>query len=288
MIRPVEVLMDPGLGNEMFQYAMGRTLATRLGRPLVLDISLFFESPGWSFNLPCFRLGRQRVRDWPYWRWSARNKGLMLLDAIGIRPMPVVTEPHLDYWEGIEAVRGPCILRGFWQSERYFESVAPQLREEFTLVPSPDPRTAECLRRIRHVRSIGLHVRRGDYLPAPGEEDFHGTCPREYYDAAMKLVTARLGSEVELFVFSDDIAWTRENIRYDVPTVYVDWNAGRDYEDFRLMSACRALIIANSTFSWWAGWLNPDPDKVVVAPKVWFLAPGVVSDLPNSAWITAL
>ena len=55
--------MDPGLGNEMFQYAMGRALAVRLGRPLVLDISLFFESPGWSFNIPCFRLGQQRVRD---------------------------------------------------------------------------------------------------------------------------------------------------------------------------------------------------------------------------------
>lgn len=284
----IEVVIDPGLGNEMFQYAIGRALSERLGLPLVLDTSLIFQSPGWAFNLPCLKLGRQDVRDWPYALWCARNRSLEKLDSIGLSPKQFVTEPHLHFWDGIDQVRGPCILRGFWQSERYFESVATRLRQEFTVVRAQDPRSAECMGRIRRARSIGLHVRRGDYLPVPGEEDFHGTCPREYYDAAMKLAVARLGPQAELFVFSDDMAWTRENIRYDVPTVYVDWNAGRDYEDFRLMSACRALIIANSTFSWWAGWLNPHPDKLVVAPRRWFLAPGVVSDLPKASWITAL
>jgi len=280
--------MDAGLGNEMFQYAIGRALSIRLERPLVLDISLLFQSPGWGFDLPCMRLGKQRVRDLPYPLWLARMKALRGLASCGVELMRFVDEPDLRFWREATQTRQPCVLRGFWQSERYFESISAQLRDEFTIVREQDPRSAACLARIRRSNSIGLHVRRGDYLVARGEEDFHGTCSGEYYDAALKLVLSRLASDTELYVFSDDMAWARENIRYDLPTEYVDWNAGRDYEDLRLMSECRALIMANSTFSWWAGWLNPRPEKLVVAPRQWYRAPGAESDLPKSPWLIAL
>ena len=286
--RPIEVVMDAGLGNEMFQYAIGRALSIRLERPLVLDISLLFQSPGWEFDLPCFRLGEHSVRDFPYPLWLARTHALRRLASCGIELMRFIDEPPLQFSSEPLQVQKPCILRGFWQNERYFESISRHLRDEFTIIREQDPRSAECQERIRRVKSIGLHVRRGDYLVPPGGEDFHGICSMEYYGAALRLILSRLGPDAELFVFSDDMAWAGENIRYDLATVYVDWNADRNYEDLRLMSACRALIMANSTFGWWAGWLNPRADKVVVAPRQWFRAPGATSDLPNSPWLIAI
>lgn len=288
MRRPIEVVMDAGLGNEMFQYALGRALSVRLARPLVLDISLLFQYPGGEFDLPCFRLGEQRIQELSYPAWIARTKALRFLGSCGIELVHFVEESTLLFSSEVLEINAPCILRGFWQSERYFASIETQLRDEFTMVREQDSRSAACQAQILNVHSIGLHVRRTDYLPAPGQEDYHGTCPKEYYDAALKLILSRLGGGAELFVFSDDIEWTRENIRYDIPTVYVDWNRERNYEDLRLMSQCRALVMANSTFSWWAGWLNPRKDKIVVAPRQWYRAAGVESDLPNSAWLTAL
>jgi hypothetical protein len=288
MRRAIEVYMGLGLGNQMFQYAIGRALSIRVDRPLVLDIPIQFRSAGWGFDLRYFRLGQQRVRYLPRPLRRTRIGILAGLRSAGIELTHFVDEPSLEFCSEALQVRKPCILSGFWQSERYFESISRQLRDEFTIVREQDPRSTECQARIRGANSIGLHVRRGDYLVAPGAEDYHGTCSKEYYDAALKLVLARFGAHAELFVFSDDMAWARENIRYAIPTTYVDWNAGRDYEDLRLMSQCQALIMANSTFSWWGGWLNSRHGKMVVAPRQWYRAPGVVSDLPNSPWLIAI
>jgi hypothetical protein len=287
MAGPIEVLIDAGLGNQMFQYAMGRSLSIRTGRPLVLDTSPLFLEPGWGFDLACFRLGQQRVRNLPYAAWRVRAKSLRVLASLGIEVTRFVKEPTLQFSEDVLRIRKACILEGYWQSERYFESISDQLREEFTFIREQDPRSAACQASIRRANSIGLHARRCDYATPDGEA-YHGTCPKSYYDAAIELVLSRLGSDAELFVFSDDMDWARHNIRYALPTTFVDWNSGRSYEDLRLMSSCRALIMANSSFSWWAGWLIPGPGKVVVAPRQWYRAPGVISDLPDSPWLKAI
>ena len=284
----IEVLIGTGLGNQMFRYAMGRSLSLRLQRPLVLDISLLSLHPDWGFDLRHFRLGREQVRNWPVLPWRVRRKLLRALTSLGIEVLRWVEEPGLHFSPEILAMNKPCILNGFWQSERYFDSITDQLREDFTIVAAQDARSAECERCIRRVKSIGLHVRRGDYVTEPKIAASHGTRPKEYYDQALELILSRMGTDAELFVFSDDMEWARANILHSLPITYVDWNAKRNYEDMRLMSACQALVIANSTFSWWAGWLNPRPDKLVVAPRQWYRAPGMVSDLPSSRWLIAL
>jgi hypothetical protein len=276
------------MGNQMFQYALGRSLATRLGLPLVLDVSILRRYPEFGFDLGHFRLGQQQLRDWPYLFSRARIELVRVAASLGVKVARPVTEPGLLFAPEILDVDGPCVVQGYWQSERYFESIAEQLREEFSMIRGQDPRSAECERHIRGVSSIGLHIRRGDYVSSPDCNAFHGVCPREYYDASLRLIQSKLGQDAELFVFSDDMKWARENIRYELPTTYVDWNQNRNYEDLRLMRSCRALIMANSTFSWWGGWLNPRPDKLAVAPRQWYQAPGVISDLPNSSWLVTL
>lgn len=288
MRRAIEVLIDSGLGNQMFQYALGRSLSVRLHRPLILDTSLLFQEPGWGFDLRHFRLGRHRVRNWPFLPWRVRMKLLRILASQGMEVVRWIIEPGLQFSSEVLATDKPCVLEGYWQSERYFDSISDQLREDFMIVTAQDARSGECQTRIRSVKSIGLHVRRADYVTLPSCNAFHGTCPKEYYDAALELIVSRLGPDAELFVFSDDMKWVRENIQYALPTTYVDWNQDRSYEDLRLMSSCRALIMANSSFSWWAGWLNARPDKLVVAPRQWYRAPGAVSDLPLSLWLVAI
>ncbi len=290
MRRPIEILLVDGLGNQMFQYALGRSLSIRWNRPLVLNTSDRFLMPKNSrgFELQYFRLGEQRVRNVPFLLFRARRKLFRTLGARGIRLLTYREERSLLFCPEVLNRDETCLLRGFWQSERYFESITDQLRAEFTFATQQDARSAACERHIRNVNSIALHVRRGDYVTHPNCSAFHGTCPKEYYDAGMNIVLPRVGPDPELFVFSDDIAWCRANIRYPLPTTYVDWNAERNYEDLRLMSACTAQIVANSTFSWWGAWLNPRKDKTVVAPRQWYRAPEDLSDLPNSRWLIAI
>jgi hypothetical protein len=113
---------------------------------------------------------------------------------------------------------------------------------------------------------ISLHVRAGDYKTFRGGQRM---LPLAYYRQAMETIRERVRKPFFL-VFSDDIAYARENLPRGEEMVFVDHNdESNGHEDLRLMSACRHHIIANSTFSWWGAWLNPDPEKLVLAPKVW-------------------
>lgn len=159
----VEVVMDAGLGNAMFQYAIGPAMVVRYNRPLVLDTSLAFHYPERTFDLPCFRLGEQRVRELPYRLWSARRSVLRGLDRLGLAPIRWVEEPRGDlrFDADVLTTRPPCVLKGYWHSERYFATIETQLREEFAIVRAQDPRSAAWQARVQAVPSIGLHVRRG-------------------------------------------------------------------------------------------------------------------------------
>ena len=133
---------------------------------------------------------------------------------------------------------------------------------------------------------MSLHVRRGDYGTNPEIKAVHGLLPVEYYDAAMRMMEGRLG-KVMYYVFSDDLSWCRTNLRFKGEAVFVDANTGKPgWMDMRLMSACRHHIIANSSFSWWAAWLNPGADKIVAAPRQWFADAALMhDDIVPQEWV---
>jgi hypothetical protein len=128
-----------------------------------------------------------------------------------------------------------------------------------------------------------MHVRRGDYVTLKNAGEFHGLCSVEYYHAALKSIDAKEGAEI--FMFSDDIEWCRQNLKFDLPVTYVN-NAFHPVWDMYLMSLCSHNIIANSSFSWWAAWLNTNPEKKVIAPEYWFTGKKTQSlDLLLAGWI---
>ena len=125
--------------------------------------------------------------------------------------------------------------------------------------------------------NISIHIRRTDYVTSNG---YHPVQSIEYYKQAIEII----GDYDNIFVFSDDINWCKENLKFD-NMIFVDGND--DVEDMWLMSICNHNVIANSSFSWWGAWLNNNPDKKVIAPNNWFGSQTNLNtnDLIPNTWI---
>lgn len=283
-----------GLGNQMFQYAAGRALALARRQPLRLDISGF---TGYGLHQG-FELQRifhcnaeiamaAEVREILGWRSFPGIKRVLARPGFeAIRGRGLVVEPHFHYWPGMRGVSGAAYLQGYWQSEKYFCDAAEVIRADFTFRHAFSEANAELAARICQTMAVGLHVRRGDYVSNPKTHAAHGLCSPDYYRAAVRYIAERVEAP-EFFVFSDDIAWARDNMDVGFPCHYIDHNRGTEsYNDMRLMSLCRHHILANSSFSWWGAWLNPRTDKVVVAPARWFAGEDRrVEDLFPEGWV---
>ena len=202
-----------------------------------------------------------------------------------LRRNSFVVEPHYLYWPGLNEVKGSAYLLGYWQSEKYFADYSDEIREDFTFKSPLSERNSDLANQISSVNSVSVHVRRGDYV-TNAKNAFIGVCPLSYYEQATELIKSRVESPV-FFVFSDDMDWVKSNLKLDVKTVMVNHNSGSEsYNDMRLMSMSKHHIIANSSFSWWGAWLNPNPEKIVIAPKKWFRNGEFdTSDLIPSNWI---
>lgn len=282
-----------GLGNQMFQYAAGRALSLRLSAPLRLDVSGF---SGYGLHQG-FELSRvfgckskiatdEEIREFLGWRSSPVARKIVMRPSLDmLHGDRLVVEPHFHYWPGIREVSHNAYLFGYWQSERYFSEVAETIRADFTFSHQLSSQNAEMAEKIGQTMAVSLHVRRGDYVSDSKSNAAHGLCTLEYYREAI-LHMAEHVERPEFFIFSDDIAWVKANLKVDFPCQYVDHNQGAEsYNDMRLMSMCRHHIIANSSFSWWGAWLNPRPDKIVVAPKKWFANDKNVADLYPAGWV---
>ena len=283
-----------GLGNQMFQYAVGRTLALRHNVPLRLDISAFncyglhqgFELER-VFASPTEVATGKEVHDILGWQSSANiQRILKRLNWPFLCRQGLIVEPQFNYWSEINSAPCDSYLIGYWQSEKYFLDNARIIRSDFTFRSPLDIPNRGLALTIGQANAVSLHIRRGDYTKNPKINATHGVCPIEYYQSAVKYITEQVEAP-RFFVFSDDIAWAQANLKLNFPCHFVGHNQGRDsYIDMQLMSLCKHHIIANSSFSWWGAWLNPSEDKIVIAPKKWFVNESNTVDLLPLSWIT--
>lgn len=174
-------------------------------------------------------------------------------------------------------------FKGFYQSERYFKESEEEVRRSFTfnMKEASQASIQMASQMDEDVNAVSIHVRRGDYLDAKTWENCGCICQLPYYQKAI----ARMQQLVEnphFYVFSDDMAWVKENLPLPNAT-YIDWNHGKDsWQDMMLMSHCRHNIICNSTFSWWGAWLNPNQQKIVLMPNRWFVNDATPYIFPES------
>lgn len=268
--------LNGGLGNQLFQYAAGKRLATILNTELRLDVS--------ALGNPAYR----SVRHYELGPFNIHDRFADAADVARFRPekqakiarffykreprVPrgYVKEAHFHFDPAILSLSGDVYLDGYWQSERYFADAEATIRKALMITQKPDNSNQRMLNEISGCNAVSIHVRRGDYLKDQAVLQMHGVCSLDYYRQAVDFIASKVEAPV-FFVFSDEPEWVRENLHLPYPMAVVDHNGvNRGYEDLRLMSTCRHHIIANSTFSWWGAWLNPSKDKIVVAPKRWF------------------
>jgi hypothetical protein len=298
----VTVMLRGGLGNQMFEYALGVALAQANKTALRLDtVWLHDRLPKKKntcfahFNLDIFTLNdtpsltnlSQAAQSLPVpGLWLGIN--LIITGARILAGAKKLIRERTDRFDSrILEERGDLFLIGYWQSEKYFADVAEEVRKAFGFKHPLDGEAKEISRNIRSENSVSLHIRRGEYVAL---ETIVGKTDLAYYERAASYLNERsktMGIEVPtFFVFSDDIEWCKEELKLPFPTVYLDQaSAGpKDSHHLQLMSLCRHNIIANSTFSWWGAWLNANPEKIVVAPKRWY-PNDTKEDLVPERWI---
>jgi hypothetical protein len=257
-----------GLGNQLFQYATGRAVALRNDCTLLLD-TRDTEAKGshWQFALSHFNIHATVGNDnnLP----PARTKPLQYYPWRVFGRSPKFTrEKQLGYNPDIAGVGPNTYLHGYFQSEKYFTQIEDIIRRELSIKTPPSDENTRWLKMVNQPNSVSLHVRRGDYIAAGNA---YAVCDHDYYKRAIDLIASKLDADPSVFIFSDDPAWAKENIKLGYkPQVSAHNDGSKPYEALRLISHCPHNITANSPFSWWGSWLNNNPEKIIVAPKAWF------------------
>lgn len=279
------IKLTGGLGNQMFQYALGRVLSLKNNSQLKLDTSIYNTDQSGitarKYVLGVFDIKENFTTKFEISKLSTSNK---LFKKIGLVKKTHYIEKEANIFDRkIMSAVGDIYLDGYWQAEKYFIEYRDQILKDFTLKNKLSESVKKIENEILNTNSISLHIRRGDYVTDQKTNKFHGLCSLDYYKKAIKYITDK-NSNCIFYIFSDDIEWVKNNLKIDNKTVYVSNGSIQDYEELYLMSQCRHNIIANSSFSWWGAWLNKDVNKVVIAPKKWDNS-GKSNDIVPGSWI---
>ena len=274
------VRLQGGLGNQMFQYAVGRSLAHFRNTSLKLDDSFLRDrTPREDFTyrdyeLNIFKLNGAMAGEKELKPFFAKPSGFLekvshLLREV-LQPHQVFRQRFFHYDDQFFNCKRNTYLDGYWQSYKYFEPIEEIIRNDFQFKAAPIGKNANLINKLTKEQSVSVHVRRGDYVKHKRANLHHGVCPVEYYQSAMQYVAARVEG-AHFYFFSDDIEWVKQNLGKTYQVSYVSHNTGgASFEDMRMMSYCKHNITANSSFSWWGAWLNSNPGKYVIAPEQWF------------------
>ena len=265
-----------GLGNQLFQYAFGRSLSHDLNTEISLDLS-YYNDPSKSprhaiYALKLFNIkenidtinfsneiDEESVSKYNYYDESSFNK--------------ITGFPSLNNYNKLQL---PAYFDGYWASEKYFLHNEKIIRNELELkIPLKGTNKLVAQDILDH-NAVAVHIRRGDY----NDHSHFGMCDTDYYNKSISFIEKHVESP-KFYIFSDDHEWVNDNIHIPHPTYHITNNdVETGYEDLRLMSLCKHFIIANSTFSWWGAWLSRNNDKIVTTPKPWF-----ISRLPSARYI---
>ncbi len=275
------IKIQGGLGNQMFQFAFGIYLNQEFGLNISYDLSFFNNQKEYilcgndrrDFDLiKVFpEVGRYlndhnlavSLTDHYLVNRILKRCGLICLNA---KVYSYRRDPQTRLKTFLKSAIGSDIyFEGYWQNRFYVEPVAGILRNLF-YTNIPDVFDNVTLGQIKSSESVSIHIRRGDYL----NSKIFRSMGVEYLCSSIELILSKVKNPT-FFLFTDDIKWAKlvlSEIKLQYPEIdLVDNNSG--IEDLLLMSFCKHNIICNSTYSWWASFLNENPSKITISPGNW-------------------
>lgn len=269
--------INGGLGNQMFQYALGRKLAIKNRTKLVLDISIFNEKM--SQTKRTLMLNKYRINA-KYLDTTLSVFG-KIKKYLSYKLTNIYREPHYHYDPKALQARDNTRLIGYWQSYKYFDDIRNILIQEFKPIANPSYEQ-ELIQFLKNDNTVSIHVRRGDYIFNKEAKEILGALPLKYYENAIKYLE-NIVKNPRYIVFSDDIAWCKRNLGKLLPKTTIYYHQD-EISDLDIMTKTRHNIIANSSYSWWGAYLGEK--KLVIAPKTWFKTTSMSSqDLIPPEWI---
>lgn len=275
------------LGNQLFQYAAGLSAARRLKVPLGMDLR-WYQGRSETFDLGQYQTEYQILTNDQLPPDPKRQKLRYICWRTLGYPPKMLRERRERYDKRFDTIRDGTYLKGYWQCEGYFKAIADVIRNEFQPREPAEGMNAHLLQEI-HAQpgAVALHIRRGDYVSDARTAARHGGCSLQYYQHGVEYIAERIDIRPVVYAFSDDPDWVESHLKLPCEMKVMRHNDEHHaHEDMRLMSACRHHVIANSSFSWWGAWLNPRPDKIVIAPQRWFADPKLHNpDIVPRSWV---
>ena len=266
------VRVTGGLGNQMFQYAMYKSLEKK-GKLVKLDSKSFYETKkehnGYELER-IFDIKPNKPTKEDLEKFDENNISTLFKikrKLFGDKKFVYDTKEYV-FNKDVYKLKN-SYLNGYWQSIKYFEEIENDIKKDFRFKNQLDNKNLEILNEIENSNSISIHIRRGDYMSPENYNMYGCIATPTYYKKAIKVIEEKVENPT-FFVFSNDMDWVKKNIQINSRVFYIDINSGNgSYKDMQLMSNCKHNIIANSSFSWWGAWLNENKNKIVIAPKKW-------------------
>lgn len=280
-----------GLGNQLFQYHFYLAIQKKYPKEEVkADLSFYLKNdPSRPFMLQPL-LGDKQLD-------IATRKDVEALADERKAPFAILRrklwggkkshyiEKGIFFDKTVFAIRQSVLYDGYWQSYKYFENEIETISTK-PLYDLLSPNAKAIAEQIKQNNSVGIHVRRGDYYSNKGAKKLLGDiCTLKYFKKAAHICQQRLGDCI-FYVFSDDPQWVSNNFNINYPYIILPLQSA--YDDFFLLSSCTHTIISNSTFSWWAAYLNSNKNSITISPSKWFndnTIPYEIQDIVPSNWL---
>lgn len=288
----IVVKLISGLGNQLFQYALGRQLALRCGVPLKLDLGFFGTQNLRSYKLHYYNIAAEVATEKEVERFVGQSITRKLYRKVQ-KLLPkhkrsVYEEAEWWTYEPHLLQAGPNVyVNGYWQHCSYYKNLPPQIFKELTPAKPICGEPQAILSSIQAAENaVSIHFRRGDYVTDKKAAELMGILPETYYRGAVSSIMETVANP-SFYIFSDDAEWVQRHVKIEAPVTFVNVSgADADCTELYLMSQCRHNIIANSSFSWWGAFLNQNPNKQVIMPAQWVVSPHLNKriELGFSSW----
>ncbi len=270
----IVVHLEGGLGNQFFQYALGYAICREHGQELLIDKNVFETYKIRTFELDKFDLTIN----------FASDDLIKKLNKKRIFGKTLYKDKKFCFTPSLLKIKKSAYLRGFWQTEKYFKKYEDEIKNLFKFKDYSFVQNKDLLAEIQSTNSVSVNLRLCEYVNNPVTAKIHHVCKKDYYKNALNYISEKLENP-KFYVFSDDIEMAKDYLPSEYEYVFCD--TANWQEDLYFMQNAKHNIIANSSFSWLAAWLNNNEEKIVVAPNQWFTKEAKLNykDVVPNSWI---